>query len=84
MKKGWPETAGGPDALGQTAAHQSGGWGRATAHQRTQVLYYAAENLAARAEIAARIARMTGGDGAGEVDLAVRRLLTSCCARPRR
>ena len=32
------------------AAHKAADWGRATAHQRAQVLYYLAENLAARAE----------------------------------
>jgi aldehyde dehydrogenase (NAD+) len=32
------------------AAHKAAGWGRATAHQRAQVLYYLAENLTARAE----------------------------------
>jgi aldehyde dehydrogenase (NAD+) len=32
------------------AAHKASGWARATAHSRAQVLYYIAENLAARAE----------------------------------
>ena len=32
------------------AAHKAAGWARATAHIRAQVLYYLAENLAARAE----------------------------------
>jgi aldehyde dehydrogenase (NAD+) len=32
------------------AAHKAAGWARATAHQRAQVLYYLAENLAARAD----------------------------------
>ena len=32
------------------AAHQAQGWARMTAHQRAQVLFYIAENLAARAE----------------------------------
>ena len=31
------------------AAHKAGGWARTTAHQRAQVLFYIAENLAARA-----------------------------------
>ncbi|MEQ9259483.1 MAG: aldehyde dehydrogenase family protein [Roseovarius sp.] len=32
------------------AAQKAGGWGAATGHNRAQVLYYLAENLAARAE----------------------------------
>ncbi len=31
------------------AAHKAGGWSRATAHLRAQILYYLAENLAVRA-----------------------------------
>ncbi|MCB2104289.1 MAG: aldehyde dehydrogenase, partial [Rhodobacteraceae bacterium] len=31
------------------AAHKAAGWGKATGHNRAQVLYYLAENLAARA-----------------------------------
>lgn len=60
------------------AAHAAlGGWSRATGHSRAQILYYVAENLAARSEeFARRIAEMTGGDGAAEVDAAVRRLFT--------
>lgn len=43
------------------AAHKAAGWARATAHNRAQILYYIAENLATRAdEFAARIAAMTG------------------------
>ncbi|MBW3535949.1 MAG: aldehyde dehydrogenase family protein, partial [Gemmatimonadetes bacterium] len=59
------------------AAHQAlPGWAGATAHNRAQVLYYVAENLAARAgEFARRVDAMTGaGEGAREVELAVRRL----------
>ncbi|MBD3788665.1 MAG: aldehyde dehydrogenase family protein, partial [Sphingomonadales bacterium] len=38
------------------AAHKAGGWGKQTGHNRAQVLYYIAENLAARAEeFAARL-----------------------------
>ena len=38
------------------AAHKAGGWGRQTGHNRAQVLYYIAENLAARqAEFEARL-----------------------------
>lgn len=43
------------------AAHQAAGWAKTTAHNRAQVLYYIAENLALRAtEFAVRIAAMTG------------------------
>ncbi|CAA9354035.1 MAG: Aldehyde dehydrogenase [uncultured Gemmatimonadaceae bacterium] len=59
------------------AAHAASGWARATGHARAQILYYVAENLAARAaEFAAEIARMTGVDGADEVEAAVSRLFT--------
>jgi aldehyde dehydrogenase (NAD+) len=43
------------------AAHKASGWAKATAHNRAQVLYYIAENLAIRAdEFSARLAAMTG------------------------
>ena len=43
------------------AAHAASGWGKATSHNRAQILYYTAENLAARAdEFVKRIASMTG------------------------
>ncbi len=43
------------------AAHAASGWGRATAHNRAQILYYLAENLAARADDFSKcIASMTG------------------------
>ena len=59
------------------AAHAAAGWPRLSGHARAQVLYYIAENLAARAgEFAARIASMTGGDGAREVDASLSRLFT--------
>ena len=60
------------------AAHAAlGGWSRATGHARAQILYYIAENLAARsAEFAARIGAMTGGAAEDEVDASVRRLFT--------
>jgi aldehyde dehydrogenase (NAD+) len=52
------------------AAHKASGWARATGHQRAQVLYYIAENLAARAdEIGRHLAQ-------GEVALAVDRIYT--------
>jgi aldehyde dehydrogenase (NAD+) len=60
------------------AAHAAlGGWSKATGHNRAQILYYIAENLAARAgEIGARISAMTGGDGVAEVEASVQRLFT--------
>jgi len=58
------------------AAHKASGWTGATAHNRAQVLYYIAENLAARAdEFAARIAAMTGNKNPEkEVQASIERL----------
>lgn len=58
------------------AAHKASGWARASAHNRAQVLYYIAENLAIRAdEFAQRIARQTGAaDAAREVAASIERL----------
>lgn len=58
------------------AAHKAGGWTKATSHNRAQVLYYIAENLAARGEeFAARIAAMTGTKNAvKEVEASIERL----------
>jgi aldehyde dehydrogenase (NAD+) len=58
------------------AAHKATGWTRATAHNRAQVLYYIAENLAIRAdEFAARLASMTGStDPQREVQASIERL----------
>ncbi|MEO6525081.1 MAG: aldehyde dehydrogenase family protein [Gemmatimonadaceae bacterium] len=60
------------------AAHAAaGGWAKATGHNRAQVLYYIAENLAARTdEFARRIDALTGSGGAAEVEATVRRLFT--------
>ncbi len=60
------------------AAHAAlGGWSKATGHARAQILYYIAENLAARAdEFARRLSVLTHGDGASEVDACVQRLFT--------
>ncbi len=59
------------------AAAKAAAWSSFTAHQRAQVLYFIAENLAARAaELAGRVAAMTGSTrarAAREVDLALRR-----------
>ena len=59
------------------AAHAAKGWGKATGHNRAQVIYYIAENLAARAaEFAARLKDLTGKAGEAEVAAAVNRLFT--------
>lgn len=59
------------------AAHAAKGWGKATGHNRAQILYYIAENLSARAdEFAARIKDMTGKSGTAEVETAINRLFT--------
>ena len=59
------------------AARKAEAWGGTSGHLRAQILYYVAENLEARAaEFEARIAAMTGGDGAPEVEAAVRRLFS--------
>jgi aldehyde dehydrogenase (NAD+) len=61
------------------AAHKAAGWAKGTAHNRAQVIYYLAENLAARAdEFARRIAQMTGDEAGAEreVDASIRRLYT--------
>ncbi len=59
------------------AASKVSGWGAATAHNRAQVLYYVAENLAARAaEFAGRLRAMTGAPAeaaAAEVEASIRR-----------
>lgn len=60
------------------AAYKS--WSKATGHNRAQILYYIAENLASRAtEFSDRIHRMTGRDlmdALREVEAAVSRLFT--------
>jgi aldehyde dehydrogenase (NAD+) len=57
------------------AAHAARAWTRATSHNRAQVLYYLAENLAARApEFAARLKSMTGQAGEREVERSIERL----------
>ncbi len=62
------------------AARGAGAWSKLTGHQRAQILYYVAENLAARAdEFASRIVQMTGdaiSAGQDEVNAAVSRLFT--------
>ena len=62
------------------AAHAAEGWAKTSGHNRGQVLYYLAENLAQRAhEFAERIADPTGrpaGDGRREVDASIARLFS--------
>ncbi|MCZ8080553.1 MAG: aldehyde dehydrogenase family protein [Rhodobacteraceae bacterium] len=59
------------------AAHAAKGWGKATGHNRAQILYYIAENLSARAgEFAARLRDLTGRDGRTEVEASIARLFT--------
>ncbi len=63
------------------AAHSAWrSWGKSTGHLRGQILYYIAENLAARAEeFATRLSAMDGRskrDASREVDAAIRRLFT--------
>jgi aldehyde dehydrogenase (NAD+) len=62
------------------AAHAAASWAATSAHNRAQILYYIAENLAARqSEFAARLVTMTGETGesaSGEVAAAIERLFT--------
>jgi aldehyde dehydrogenase (NAD+) len=61
------------------AAHKAAGWARATAHQRAQVLYYLAENLAARADEFSRRLQAFSDDAAAaehEVALTIERIYT--------
>ncbi|WP_421906337.1 aldehyde dehydrogenase family protein [Mameliella sp.] len=61
------------------AARGAGGWAKATAHNRAQVLYYIGENLSARSgDFATLIDRLTGGNGgAAEVEASVNRLFSA-------
>jgi len=55
-------------------------WGKMTGHARAQVIYYIAENLAARAEdFADLISEMAGTDGTDEVQTAIARIF-ACAA----
>ncbi len=62
------------------AARKTESWGRATAHNRAQILYYIAENLAVRAdEFTRRLVRLAGARekaAAEEVERAIRRLFS--------
>jgi aldehyde dehydrogenase (NAD+) len=62
------------------AAHAAAGWAHTSGHNRGQILYYIAENLAPRAdEFAGYLAAMTGrarDDALGEVEAAIARLFS--------
>jgi aldehyde dehydrogenase (NAD+) len=59
------------------ATRAAAAWGNSSGHLRAQILYYVAENLAARSdEFASRIAAMTGKNGKAEVEASIRRLFT--------
>ncbi|HEY1353665.1 MAG TPA: aldehyde dehydrogenase family protein, partial [Ktedonobacteraceae bacterium] len=62
------------------AAHKASGWASGTPHQRAQILYYIAENLAVRErEFARRIVEQTGRAGRDalvEVQTAISRLFS--------
>jgi aldehyde dehydrogenase (NAD+) len=62
------------------AAHKASGWASGTPHQRAQILYYIAENLAVREqEFARRIVEQTGclgRDALAEVQAAISRLFS--------
>ncbi len=60
------------------AARKAEGWGKATAHNRAQVLYYIAENLSQRREeIAARLSAVVGKRQAeAEVSLGIERIFS--------
>lgn len=59
------------------AAQSASGWSKTTGHLRAQILYYLAENLAARAdEMAANLKAMTGKSGAAEVQASLETLFT--------
>ncbi|MEP7227297.1 MAG: aldehyde dehydrogenase family protein, partial [Gemmatimonadales bacterium] len=61
------------------AAHKAAGWARATAHNRAQVLFYLAENLAARADEFRRGLALASGDAAAaerEFELTIERIYT--------
>ena len=60
------------------AARKAEGWGKATAHNRAQVLYYVAENLSQRREeIAGRLSAVVGKKQAeAEVDLGIERIFS--------
>jgi aldehyde dehydrogenase (NAD+) len=60
------------------AAHKAEGWGKATGHNRAQVLYYIAENLSQRGkEIAERLSAVVGRRQAeAEVSVGIERIFS--------
>jgi aldehyde dehydrogenase (NAD+) len=60
------------------AARKAAGWGKSTAHNRAQVLYYMAENLSQRRdEIARRLGHAVGDKQAGaELDSSIERIFS--------
>ncbi|MFI5311855.1 MAG: aldehyde dehydrogenase family protein, partial [Gemmatimonadales bacterium] len=61
----------------EAARAAAAGWARTSGHNRGQILYYIAENLATRAgEFAERLRGMTGREGRGEIDATIARLFT--------
>ncbi|HKU26095.1 MAG TPA: aldehyde dehydrogenase family protein, partial [Candidatus Sulfotelmatobacter sp.] len=60
------------------AARKAQGWAKATAHNRAQVLFYCAENLALRRnEVVQRLAKAVGDkQAAREVDLGIERIFS--------
>ena len=62
------------------AAHKASSWSTTTAHNRAQILFYIAENLAARAdEFTSRLASLTNASddvARAEVNLSIERLFT--------
>src|SRR4029077_6135576 len=60
------------------AARKAEAWAKATAHNRAQVLYYCAENLAQRSgEIGRRLAAVVGEkEAAAEVELGIERIFS--------
>ena len=65
----------------EAARAAANGWAKSTAHNRAQILYYLAENLAARAdEFAQRIVQQTGttdANASAEVDASIDHLFTA-------
>jgi aldehyde dehydrogenase (NAD+) len=53
------------------AAHKAASWAKATAHNRAQVLYYIAENLAARADDFTRVLAMSEADTRAPTEVAL-------------
>ncbi len=64
----------------EAAQKAASGWGKASGHNRAQIIYYIAENLGARMdEFSARLRAMTGmkqGDARREVECSIDRLFT--------